>query len=98
MYSTRRLQRWAIILLGYGFNIQYHKTIEFGQADALSRLISSLSVPDDDTVITAINEEGDFQCTHTDFIQTIPVTRLEVKRKTQRDLMIQKVYKFLRHS
>ena len=69
-------------LSSYDFDIQYRKTTEFGQVDALSRLISSQSVPDDDTVITAINIEDDFQRALTDCIRTIPVTRVEIKRET----------------
>ena len=94
VYSASRLQRWTIILFGYDFDIQYRKTTEFGQADALSRLISSQSVPDDDTVIVAINIEVAL----TDCIRTIPMTRVEIKRETQRDTMIQKVSKFFRHA
>ena len=41
-HSTNRLQRWATVLLGYDFRIQYQCTENFGQADALSRLISWL--------------------------------------------------------
>ncbi|BHF74765.1 hypothetical protein SprV_0501785300 [Sparganum proliferum] len=55
VYSVSRLQRWATILLGYDFDIRYCRTTDFGQADALSRLISNQQEPEEDTVIAAIS-------------------------------------------
>nr|VZI23548.1 unnamed protein product [Spirometra erinaceieuropaei] len=59
VYSASRLQRWATILLGYDFDIRYCRTTDFGQADALSRLISNQQEPEEDTVIAAISIEDD---------------------------------------
>ena len=36
--TTNRLQRWAIILMAYQFEIKYKPTAQHGNADALSRL------------------------------------------------------------
>lgn len=40
-HAANRLQRWAVILLDYQFTIKYRNTTTFGEADALSRLISN---------------------------------------------------------
>src|SRR5436309_15970095 len=36
--SANRLKRWALRLIGFDFDIEYIRTENFGQADALSRL------------------------------------------------------------
>ncbi|MGL6082193.1 MAG: RNase H-like domain-containing protein [Gammaproteobacteria bacterium] len=51
--SSKRLQRWALTLLNYDFNIEYVNTINFGAADALSRLCKFNS-DEEDTVIAAL--------------------------------------------
>jgi len=38
--TAARLKRWALRLIGYNFNIEYINTDDFGQRDALSRLIN----------------------------------------------------------
>uniref|UniRef100_A0A914ZA88 RNA-directed DNA polymerase n=1 Tax=Panagrolaimus superbus TaxID=310955 RepID=A0A914ZA88_9BILA len=38
--AANRLHRWALFLAAYNFDIKYKKTTEFGQADAVSRLIA----------------------------------------------------------
>ena len=43
VHSANRLQRWAAALLGYDFKIEYRKSKDFGQADALSHLIACYS-------------------------------------------------------
>nr|VZI06583.1 unnamed protein product [Spirometra erinaceieuropaei] len=64
VYSASRLQRWATILLAYDFNIRYCRTTVFGQADALSRLISNQREPEEDTMIVAISIKDDVRVSY----------------------------------
>ncbi|XP_064469193.1 uncharacterized protein K02A2.6-like [Ornithodoros turicata] len=43
--ATNRLQRWALIMIGYTYDIQYKPSHQMGNADGLSRLAQG---PDDD--------------------------------------------------
>ena len=38
MMTLQRLQRWALILMGYDYKIKYHSSAQHANADALSRL------------------------------------------------------------
>ncbi|KAK6735646.1 hypothetical protein RB195_018707 [Necator americanus] len=40
VYSANHLQRWATMLLNHSFTIEYINTKNFGQVDALSRLVT----------------------------------------------------------
>lgn len=54
VHTANRLQRWAVILLGYDFDIKYIRTTEFGHADILSRLIDEQPRGEEDVVIAQI--------------------------------------------
>ncbi|KAK6763680.1 hypothetical protein RB195_024126 [Necator americanus] len=43
VYSANHLQRWATMLLNYSFTVEYINTKDFGQVDALSRLVTIIN-------------------------------------------------------
>ena len=94
IYSVSRLQRWAIILLRYNFEIQYCRTTNFGEADVLSHLTSSQLVPVDITIIAAINIEDNFQRT----LRLCSNNSSDKGRCETKLNRTQKVCRFLRHS
>ena len=95
VHSANRLQRWATILLGYDFTIQYQRTENFGQADALSRLISSHQQPEEEAVIAAVSIEDDIRHQLTDTIRAIPVTVADVRQATDNDPLLQQIISFI---
>jgi len=58
VHSANRLQRWSATILGYDFMMEYGKSMDFGQADAPSRLITSNSAPDEE-VVAALQADFD---------------------------------------
>ncbi|CAI2321053.1 unnamed protein product [Caenorhabditis sp. 36 PRJEB53466] len=63
VHSQNRLVRWSTILLAYDFVIEYVKTDDFGQADALSRMIQKMPSKNEDMVIAQVevDVEGSLQ-------------------------------------
>ncbi|XP_058449093.1 uncharacterized protein K02A2.6-like [Malaya genurostris] len=55
IYTANRLQRFALNLLLYDFDIEYVPTHKFGNADLLSRLINQYVKPEEDYVIASLN-------------------------------------------
>jgi hypothetical protein len=53
VHSANRLQRWAATLLGYNFRIEYQKSTDFGQANALRKLCAQQGVPE-----TIVSDNG----------------------------------------
>nr|VZI47160.1 unnamed protein product [Spirometra erinaceieuropaei] len=96
VYSASRLRRWATILLGYDFDIRYCRTTDFGQADALSCLISNQQEPEEDTVIAAISSEDDVHRQLSDAIRGIPVTAADIRHATEQDPVLRRAIGYVR--
>ncbi|EFO85571.1 hypothetical protein CRE_29108 [Caenorhabditis remanei] len=94
VYSANRLQRWAIILLNYDFNIEYINTHDFGQADALSRLISEQIQQKEceDRVIAQIESEVVTNLVST--CEQLPVTADMVRSYSRKDKLLADVFQY----
>ncbi|XP_062540765.1 uncharacterized protein K02A2.6-like [Armigeres subalbatus] len=82
VYTANRLQRFALNLLLYDFDIEYVPTHKFGNADLLSRLINQHVKPDEDYVIASLNLEEDLRA---------------VAQSTQADPLLRTVYHHVQH-
>ncbi|XP_055622468.1 uncharacterized protein K02A2.6-like [Toxorhynchites rutilus septentrionalis] len=91
VHTANRLQRWALTLLGYDFNIEYVSTQDFGYADVLSWLISNHPKPDEEAVIAMVRVEDDVSSCFHDSILDLPVTHKSLKIATKKDAVLQKV-------
>ncbi|CAH8546802.1 unnamed protein product [Schistosoma rodhaini] len=92
VYIANRLQRWATTLLGYDFKIKYQPTTDFGQADALSRLISSRTKQEEEVLVAAVHVEAEVHTVLTGAVSGLPVTFEAIKGASEKD----NVLKFVR--
>ena len=81
--AAARLQRWALILSAYDYEIQYNPGIEYKEADLLSRLPVPVEVIDP-------NE----QAFHVDSCEALLLTAVEIAKETQRDQILRRVYQY----
>ena len=89
--AASRLQRWAIILSAYNYEVKYQPSDKHGNADALSRLpLDSDNLPIDDYEDTVCLLEQQ-QLTH------LPIKVIDIQRETSSDPVLSKVYNFTVH-
>ncbi|XP_054265657.1 uncharacterized protein K02A2.6-like [Macrosteles quadrilineatus] len=96
--AAARLQRWALILAAYNFEVKYRKGVDLPHADALSRL----PLQDDESL-----ELEDNYVSHVEScVQVInfcsvsddsPITSLDVGRLTDKDPLLSRVRDFVLH-
>ncbi len=82
--AAARLQRWAVLLSAYSYEIQYKSTREHSNADGLSRLPLPHSALESTTNGAVVFNIGQ--------IQALPVTFHAVQKATARDRILSKVY------
>ena len=68
------MQRWALTLSAYSYNIEYRKASENANADAMSRLPVAVPEPDMDNEI--------FMCS---FLEDIPIRAKDIREATKVD-------------
>lgn len=92
IHSASRLQRWALILLGYDFNIEHVRSNQIGQADVLSRLIVESKNNNEDIVI-AQNEI--FLKIFSSQLESLPVSLEELIEETNKDEISNEVKEYV---
>ncbi|XP_055526980.1 uncharacterized protein K02A2.6-like [Wyeomyia smithii] len=95
VYTANRLQRWALTLLLYDFNIKYVSTDSFGYADVLSRLINTHVRSNEDYVIASIELEDTMEYIVKQSVEALPVTFKMIQSGTKSDAMLKQVKQFV---
>ncbi|XP_055604442.1 uncharacterized protein K02A2.6-like [Uranotaenia lowii] len=96
-YTANRLQRWALQLLLYNFQIEYISTDKFGNADVLSRLINNHIKPDEDYIIASVNLEEDLGSVALNSAKQVPLNFKAVQGATQTDPVLGEVFRFIQN-
>ncbi|XP_054272632.1 uncharacterized protein K02A2.6-like [Macrosteles quadrilineatus] len=95
--AAARLQRWALILSTYNFEVRYRKGSEVSHADALSRL----PLPMDESLELEANcvahVEECLEVFNCQLVSENPLTSVDVARFTGRDPLLSRVRDFLWH-
>ena len=85
--AAARLQRWAILLSAYDYDICYKPTNDHGNADGLSRLPLPTTNPTPDSTGASTFNIGQ--------VQALPVTSQDIRNATRRDPVLSKVYRYV---
>ena len=85
--AAARLQRWALLLATYSYDIQYKSSQQHGNADGLSRLLlSELSATSPD-ISTCFNMMQ---------IEALPITSKAIEKASRTDPLLSKVILYTR--
>ena len=81
------MQRWSLILAAYQYEIEYRKSAEHANADALSRLVqASLEEQEEEEEVYLIS-----------YLEKLPVTAWDIAAATRKDPVLARVYDFTLH-
>ncbi|XP_041769712.1 uncharacterized protein K02A2.6-like [Anopheles merus] len=95
VYTANRLQRFALTLLLYDFEIEYVPTEKFGNADVLSRLMDKHEKPEQDFIIASIELDNDVGALVKNAAKSLPLAFEHVARESHNDPLLQVVYNYI---
>lgn len=94
-YTASRLQRYALRLLAYDFEIEYVKTDSFGYVDVISRLMKNHERTNEDTVIASIRTDEMVQCFAIETAMKLPIKFVDIKEATGKCNVLSEVMKLI---
>lgn len=83
--AAARMQRWALILSAYQYNIMYRKSKENANADAMSRLPTTLG--DSET-------ESEEEILETTYLDELPIRSEDISQATKHDPILSQVLQY----
>ena len=85
--AAARMQRWSLMLAAYQYEIEYRKSAEHANADALSRLVQA-----------SLEEQGEEEEVYLiSYLEELPVTARDIAAATRKDPVLASVYDFTLH-
>ena len=85
--AAARMQRWSLMLAAYQYEIEYRKSAEHANADALSRLVQA-----------SLEEQGEEEEVYLiSYLEELPVTARDIAAATRKDPVLAHVYDFTLH-
>ena len=85
--AAERMQRWSLMLAAYQYEIEYRKSAEHANAEALSRLVQA-----------SLEEQGEEEEVYLiSYLEELPVTAREIAAATRKDPVLARVYDFTLH-
>ena len=94
-HVANRIQRWAIKLMAYDFQIEHVKTDDFGHADVLSRLIAEQRQDNNEEMVIAEIKIDDLTIALVDAV--LPVSFKEIVAATEEDQVLPIVMDYVRN-
>ena len=85
--AAARMQRWSLMLAAYQYEIEYSRSAEHANADALSRLVQA-----------SLEEQGEEEEVHLiSYLEELPVTARDIAAATRKDPVLARVCEFTLH-